>query len=354
MPAKSLIIRSDNYDALVPKDSNKNTVSRLRHYANWLDQNGRHWFSPDMAVYRDYLLDEHGLAPSSASAHLSTIRGRYQTLLRDNAVRQMLFDMAAQQLVDAGQDDSPANRKAVVDELVERLKNTLDPHAAPVRVTHKQDIADSEHIRLTPSQGQMLMAAPGIDTLKGLRDTTIISLMLCTGIREAELCALTIDDLRQELNGHVALAVRHGKGDKQRLVPYGDHEWVLAIVDAWINEAGIMNGIVFRSFTSVISRDNPRGNLQAKAMSERAVQKMLVEYPIMVGGRLRTVHPHDLRRSYARRLFDAGIAPVAIQQNLGHASLETTLGYIGPLDADARKPPAVFTPPFRLNDLQRK
>src|SRR3972149_3896606 len=105
MAAKSLIISSSNHAALVPRDSNKNTVSRLRHYANWLDQNERHWFAPDLAIYRDYLLGERGLAPSSVSAHLSTIRGRYQTLLRDNAVRQMLFDMAAQEMKVAGQDD---------------------------------------------------------------------------------------------------------------------------------------------------------------------------------------------------------------------------------------------------------
>ena len=33
------------------------------------------------------------------------------------------------------------------------------------------------------------------------------------------------------------------------------------------------------------------------------------------------------------------------QQKLGHADLKTTQGYIGMLDADARKPRRVYTPP---------
>ena len=54
------------------------------------------------------------------------------------------------------------------------------------------------------------------------------------------------------------------------------------------------------------------------------------------------VKPHNLFRIYARRLYQAGVDPVAIQQNLGHVQLETTLGYIGTLGADKRRAPAVY------------
>ena len=75
----------------------------------------------------------------------------------------------------------------------------------------------------------------------------------------------------------------------------------------------------------------------------RAVQGILASYPVMIGGELCAVRPHDLRRIYARRLYDVGVDLVAIQQNLGHASLKTTLGYIGELDASKRRPPAVYS-----------
>jgi integrase len=42
---------------------------------------------------------------------------------------------------------------------------------------------------------------------------------------------------------------------------------------------------------------------------------------------------------------------VAIQQNLGHADLSTTLRYIGVLDADKRRPPALYD--FNLAALDK-
>jgi integrase len=70
----------------------------------------------------------------------------------------------------------------------------------------------------------------------------------------------------------------------------------------------------------------------------------------MIDGQRRRVRPHDLRRTYARRLYEAGLDLVAIQQNLGHADVKTTLGYIGTLDADRRRAPAVYSFDLRALD----
>lgn len=59
----------------------KDRLSRLTMFARWLAATNRSWATPDLAAYRTVLLGERGLAPSSAAAHFSTIRGRYQTLL---------------------------------------------------------------------------------------------------------------------------------------------------------------------------------------------------------------------------------------------------------------------------------
>jgi site-specific recombinase XerD len=93
-----------------------------------------------------------------------------------------------------------------------------------------------------------LIDAPGVDTRPGLRHTALIALMLCTGVREAELSALETQDLRRRLGGELALHIREGKGCKERLIPYGALEWVLAIVDKWMETDGIKDGPVFRSF----------------------------------------------------------------------------------------------------------
>ena len=64
----------------------------------------------------------------------------------------------------------------------------------------------------------------------------------------------------------------------------------------------------------------------------------LIPYQIFVQGQAVSVRPHDLRRTYAHRLYGAGTDLVAIQQNLGHDHQDTTLSYIGKLDAEQRAP----------------
>jgi integrase len=320
---------------LIPASADKHTRYRMGKFASWMATQGRPWHKPDLAAWRDYLLangqeDGSPMQPRSVSALLGTVRAHYDRLLRSNRVRDALFEMAARV------SDRPADRKAFVDELLIRLENAVDPKASPVKVKTFQDRADDEHLRLTFEQANALLAAPGVETLRGLRDTAIVGLMLCTGIREAELAALDVRDLRQRLGGGLALHVREGKGRKERLIPYGALEWVLAVVDRWLEEAGIERGAVFRGFYKGNERVRP-GRL-----SRRAIQYIVTGYPVVVEGELVCVRPHDLRRTYARRLYEARVDLVAIQQNLGHADLETTLGYIGELDAEARKPPAVY------------
>jgi site-specific recombinase XerD len=313
--------------ALIPPDADKHSKYRLKKFTSWLGE--RSWLEPDLSSYRDHLLENY--MASTVSAHLSTVRGRYQAILRDNSVREMLYRNVPDHC------EAPADQKAFVDETLDRLKNAVDPGNSAVQVKKMQDRPDSDHLRLTREQAEALMGAPGTDSLKGLRDTAIISLMLCAGIREAELCALEVPDLRQRLGGELALCVREGKGCKQRLVPYGSLSWVLVLVDAWLQAAGIEAGPVFRSFW--------KGGALRGRLSVRAVQNIVTGYPIAVDGQLTTVRPHDCRRTYAKALYSAGLDPVALQQNMGHASLETTLSYVGVLSADQRRPPSVYNPP---------
>jgi len=320
---------------LIPPDAGKDARYRLGKFARWMAARSRPWHKPDLAAYRDHLLET--LAPATVSGHLSTIRARYQRMLQDNATRDVLYRLAQEALQGTDQEDTPANRKAFVDELTTRIENAVDPNAARVRVRTSQDRPDTDHLRLTGEQASALMAAPGVTTSQGLRDTATIALMLCTGIREAELAALKVRDLRQRLGGELALHVREGKGCKERLIPYGELSWVLALVDAWTNTAGIEGGPVFRGLY--------KGGEQLRPgrLSVRAIQYIVGSYPVAVNGKLVTVKPHDLRRTYSRRLYEAGVDLVAIQQNLGHADVKTTLGYIGTLDAEKRRAPAVYT-----------
>jgi integrase len=313
---------------LVPANADKHTRSRMGKYTAWLTATGTDWKSPDLAAYRDHLLVDHSTA--TVKAHLSTVRAQYGRLLRDNTIRDMLFSMALG-------DANPADKKAFVDEALIRLANAIDPKNSPVSTTIKQDVTDASQTRLTRRQAEDLMNAPGIDTLKGKRDTAIIALCLCTGIREEEVCNLVIPDLRQYLGGELAIHVRHGKGNKERLIPYGELDWCLVLVDSWIKAAEITEGAVFRSYYEGFRKQRPNDKGEFR-LSVRAVELIIRSYYIPINGELRSVAPHDLRRSYARALFDSGMPILAISQNLGHANIKTTQGYIGPLDDSTRAP----------------
>ncbi|MEA3340880.1 MAG: tyrosine-type recombinase/integrase, partial [Chloroflexota bacterium] len=303
MTTQLISLEADPAAFLIPTDADKHTRYRLGAFADWLKERDYPWHEPDLRAYRDAMLAQD-YAPTTVSAHLSTVRGRYRRLLRDNSLRDALEIAVRDRLEVRDQPYGPADVEALVRRKLDRLENAIDPAASPVTTKTSQDRPDSAHLRLTKEQADALLAAPGLNDLKGLRDTAVTALMLCTGIREAELSALEVRDLRQRLGGELALHIREGKGCKERLAPYGELDWVLVIVDAWLEAAGIEGGAIFRGFY--------RGNksLRPGPLSVRAVQYLLKRYPIAVNGGLVTVKPHDLRRTYARRLYEAGMAPV--------------------------------------------
>ncbi|MCY3574623.1 MAG: site-specific integrase [Chloroflexi bacterium] len=340
----------ENTAVLMPPAPGKDQKSRLGFFINWLTRAGLHWYQPDLRAYRDYLLHKRTrankrnqvkiatLSPQTALAHLATIRGRYKELARSNDIRDRLYELA-------NPDASESEQRALVDEFLLRLANDLHPTAAPIAVVELQDRADSEHLRLKPYQVSTLLGAPGISNLRGLRDTALMTLMVCTGIRAAEAAAVHVDDLRQRLGGELALRVREGKGGKQRLIPYGPLNWCLMYADAWQAAAQIKAGAVFRRIL--------KGNrsIGARGIGAWTVNDIMNNYPIGIDGALRLVKPHDLRRTYARNAYDFGMDLERIRQNLGHASLQTTQAYIGALDGRDRHPPNMFQPPHELAQL---
>lgn len=333
IPQVSEAQAGDTRAIVVPRDADKDDRYRLGKFVGWLKQAGATWHTFKLAGYRDYLLAE-GYAATTVRAMLSTVRGRYQDIVDD---RDLFYAIVSQKT------DNILERKAWVDEMVKRLENTIKPKKAPVKVKTSQDVPDAKHLRLTSRQASALMAAPGTEDLRGLRDTAVIATMLCTGIREAELSALEVRDLRQRFGGDLSLHVREGKGCKERLIPYGSLQQVLVFVDSWLSVAGISEGPVFRGFY----KDNRQ--LRPGPLSVRAIQYILARYPVVIDGELVAVRPHDCRRTYARRLFVTTKNMLAVQQNLGHEDPKTTINYIGTLDAGARRPPAMYT--FDLSGL---
>jgi integrase len=345
---------AQNFNLLMPDDANKDTRSRLLFFLDWLDMQQLAWYRPTLSAYKDYLLYQRTkphpitgelvsacLAPSAANAHLATIRARYRALLDSPRTRDWLYNALPADLHD------PANRKAIVDEILIRLEHDIHPRASKVSVVAAQDAPDSQHLRLTPAQVRALVRAPGIARLTTLRDTAMLALMVCTGIREAELVALNVEDLRQTLGGELALLIRSGKNNQQRLVPYGALDWCLVYVERWLRSAQITSGAVFRG---VFLGDK---RVRKTRLTVRAVNQIMYRYPIPIEGVLTVVQPHDLRRTYARNAYLHGMDAERIRQNLGHRHLTTTQGYIGTLDGVERRPPDMFRLPHSPKELSQ-
>jgi integrase/recombinase XerC len=151
---------------------------------------------------------------------------------------------------------------------------------------------------------------------EALRNHTMVVLMLHTGLRVAEVCALDIADLTlHERSGE--LRVRSGKGDKARTVPLNAD--VRKALRAWlVVEARRALDPLFNGRTG--ERLTPRG-----------VQKMIAKLAHRAGVELT---PHTLRHTFAKNLINAEVSAEKIAPMMGHASVRTTAIYTTPSKHD--------------------
>ncbi|GAA5495083.1 tyrosine recombinase XerC [Rubritalea halochordaticola] len=138
-----------------------------------------------------------------------------------------------------------------------------------------------------------------------LRDAAILELFYSTGMRLAELAALNVEDIGDEVIRVV------GKGSKERIVPVGSY--ALAAVQKYRSAAGHHAGPLF------ISKLKKR--LSTKSIGE-LLKKYLADTSIPFH-----VTPHKLRHSFATHLLDNGADLRSVQELLGHSSLSTTQIY---------------------------
>ena len=170
---------------------------------------------------------------------------------------------------------------------------------------------------LSLRQAQVLLSAPDVTTLKGLRDRAILAVPLGCGLRRSEAAALTFAHLRQ-LDGRWCIVDLLGKHGRVRTVPVP--QWVMLAIDAWTLAASIVSGHVFRPVNraDLISRER---------LGEKAIWLMLRQYARAIG--IPSIAPHDARRTFAKLCRAAGGQLEQIQLLLGHASVQTTERYLG-------------------------
>jgi integrase len=122
---------------------------------------------------------------------------------------------------------------------------------------------------------------PDRGTLKGLRDTPLLAVLLGTGLRRAEAAGLRVDHLQQR-EGRWVFVDLLGKSGRTRSVPVAG--WVKAAIARWTGAAGIQDGYVLRLV-------NKGSRVGGDRMTDAGVYGVLRSYA--------DIAPHDLRRSFA-------------------------------------------------------
>ena len=161
---------------------------------------------------------------------------------------------------------------------------------------------------------ERLLAQPNIKTAAGLRDLTLLELLYSCGLRVSEALGLTFESLNLE---DTFVRIR-GKGDKERLVPFGQnaHDLLVSYLDSsrtQLSSRAVMDSHIFL---------NKRGS----KLSRVSAWKLIKKYWLMAGG-VRPISPHTLRHSFATHLIDSGADIRFVQELLGHSDVSTTEKY---------------------------
>jgi len=147
------------------------------------------------------------------------------------------------------------------------------------------------------------------DSPIGKRDGAVIALLLGCGLRRAEACSLTTEQI-QLIHGRTIIVNLIGKGNRVRSVAVPT--WSAQLLEKWRVING--EGQFLRSFYG-------DGKING-SLSETAVREIVQKYGKLIG--IPDLNPHDLRRTFARLSREGGAPLETIQHSLGHASLKTT------------------------------
>ena len=164
---------------------------------------------------------------------------------------------------------------------------------------------------LSVEQVDSLLAAIDVSTPLGIRDRALYELIYSSGLRISEAASL----LLANIHFSESMIIVHGKGNKERMVPFGDiaKEWLVK----WVEEA--RPSIVKGKFVPEVFV-NARGT----PLSRKGIWKNFQALEAKSGVSAKV---HTLRHSFATHLLAGGADLRVVQELLGHAELATTQIY---------------------------
>lgn len=140
-----------------------------------------------------------------------------------------------------------------------------------------------------------------------VRDDAVLEALYGSGMRVAELCALSTSDLQLDRGA----ATVWGKGSKERRVPLG--EPAVRALGRWLR--------IRRDVVPPDLGDRLFANERGRPLTPRDVRRIVDRRSPV------PTHPHALRHSFATHLLDGGADLRAVQELLGHSDVATTQRY---------------------------
>ena len=159
--------------------------------------------------------------------------------------------------------------------------------------------------------------------INGLRDTTILSVLLGTGIRVSELVGLNIADVSLKNNSMKVIR----KGNKEDIVYYSDE--LTEILKDYME---------YRKHLKPLERHEDALFLSShrKRIGVRTIELMVKKYS-MESGIIKHTTPHTLRRTYGTRLYESSSDLYLVAETLGHSSVETTKKHYAAMSEKRKK-----------------
>jgi integrase/recombinase XerC len=259
-------------------------------------------------------LHDSGLQKSSIARKLASLRSFFKYCVREGVLKENPARLVPTPKL-------PKRIPAVLS--AEEMNSFLDQLAEMGQPPSGGQISPRKQYRL-PALPPTRRAPKSTD--EGLllrRDRALLELLYAAGLRVSELTGLNLVDLEQKER---VLRVR-GKGNKERIVPYGTKAQA-ALEKYW----PLREQLLLQS-SRVPGRHHPAPHTEAvflnyagRRLTQRSVGRIVKKYVRLVNVNW-DLHPHSLRHAFATHLLADGADLRAIQELLGHQSLSTTQKY---------------------------
>lgn len=168
---------------------------------------------------------------------------------------------------------------------------------------------------ISREEAARLLAVPNPRTITGLRNRVALQLLYRAGLRCAELCNLSVDDVRLD-EGYIL--VQNGKYGRDRTIPMDPEtqEWCRRWMERRPESPWFLctlggNRLDERFVRAMVERTSRRAGVYLNDEGER-----------------KPVHPHILRHTFATERLEDGFNLSEVAQLLGHSNIRTTSIYL--------------------------